>query len=247
MLGVITRAAADCHPQPFCVREIPMTAFPAPIDKSGFFQVGNQLSHFARHFSIKIVSRRSVCVNRSAPRSIPPFDLRISQPGRLLSCCQPAIPIDSCSRACYQPRIAERMAHRRWLRIIPVALIMYTISYVDRTNVALALDPKISSMMRDLFMDDRMKGQAAGIFFLGYVLLQLPGGWLASHWSARKVVSLCLIGWGICAVGCGLTRTFRQFEVMRFFLGVAESGVFPATLVLLANWFPRAERARLPL
>jgi MFS family permease len=136
------------------------------------------------------------------------------------------------------------MAHRRWLRIIPVALIMYTISYVDRTNVSLALDPKISSMMRDLFMDDRMKGEAAGIFFLGYVLLQLPGGYLASHWSARKVVSLCLIGWGVCAVGCGLTRTFRQFEVMRFFLGVAESGVFPATLVLLANWFPRAERAR---
>jgi len=136
------------------------------------------------------------------------------------------------------------MAHRRWLRIIPVALIMYTISYVDRTNVALALEPKISSMMRDLFMDENMKGNAAGIFFLGYVLLQLPGGWLASHWSARKVVSLCLIGWGVCAVGCGLTRTFRQFEVMRFFLGVAESGVFPATLVLLANWFPRAERAR---
>ena len=50
------------------------------------------------------------------------------------------------------------MTHQRWLRIIPVALIMYTISYVDRTNISLALDPKISSMMRDLFMDDRMKG-----------------------------------------------------------------------------------------
>ena len=57
------------------------------------------------------------------------------------------------------------MISRRWLRIIPVALIMYTISYVDRTNVSLALDPKISSLMRDLQMDDRMKGQAAGISF----------------------------------------------------------------------------------
>jgi MFS family permease len=136
------------------------------------------------------------------------------------------------------------MTQQRWLRIIPVALIMYTISYVDRTNVSLALDPKISSMMKDLFMDDRMKGEAAGIFFFGYVLLQLPGGWLASHWSARKVISLFLIAWGVCAVGCGLSKTFRQFEVMRFFLGMAESGVFPATIVLLANWFPRAERAR---
>jgi MFS family permease len=121
---------------------------------------------------------------------------------------------------------------------------MYTISYIDRTNVSLALDPKISNMMHDLLMDDRMKGEAAGIFFFGYVLLQIPAGYLASHWSARKVISLFLIFWGICAVGCGLSRTFRQFEVMRFFLGVAESGVFPATTVLLANWFPRGERAR---
>jgi MFS family permease len=136
------------------------------------------------------------------------------------------------------------MTQRRWLRIVPIALIMYTISYVDRTNVALALEPKISNMMRDLLMDDRMKGEAAGIFFFGYVLLQIPGGYLASHWSARKVISLFLIGWGICAVGCGLSKTFRHFEAMRFLLGVAESGVFPATTVLLANWFPRNERAR---
>src|SRR5882672_7637219 len=136
------------------------------------------------------------------------------------------------------------MREQRWLRIIPVALIMYTISYVDRTNISLALDPKISSMMKDLFMDDRMKGEAAGIFFFGYILLQLPGGYLASHWSARKVISIFLIAWGVCAVGCGLAKTFRQFEVMRFLLGVAESGVFPATTVLLANWFPRSERAR---
>lgn len=133
---------------------------------------------------------------------------------------------------------------QRWLRIIPVALIMYTISYVDRTNVALALDPKISGMMRDLMMDDRMKGDAAGIFFFGYLLLQLPGGYLAARWSPRKVISLFLVAWGVCAAGCGLTHTFRQFEVMRFLLGMAESGVFPATLVLLANWFPQAERAR---
>ena len=136
------------------------------------------------------------------------------------------------------------MRQQRWLRIIPVALIMYTISYVDRTNVSLALDPNISSLMRDLLMDDKMKGELAGIFFIGYVLMQIPGGHLASRWSARKLVSLCLIAWGIFAVGCGLSQSFRQFEVMRFFLGVAESAVFPATLILLANWFSRSERAR---
>lgn len=136
------------------------------------------------------------------------------------------------------------MKAERWLRIIPVALIMYTISYIDRTNVSLALDPKISNMMRDLAMDDKMKGHAAGIFFFGYVLLQIPSGYLANRWSAKKLVAIFLVLWGIAAVGCGLATNFRQFEIMRFCLGVAESGVFPATLVLLANWFPRAERAR---
>ncbi|HSY43231.1 MAG TPA: MFS transporter [Candidatus Acidoferrum sp.] len=136
------------------------------------------------------------------------------------------------------------MTHQRWLRIIPVALVMYTISYVDRTNVSLALDPKISSMMHDLLMDDRMKGQAAGIFFLGYVMLQMAGGYLAGKWSAKKLVSVCLVFWGICAVACGLAKTFFHFEIARFFLGVSESCVFPATLVLLAHWFPSAERAR---
>ena len=136
------------------------------------------------------------------------------------------------------------MIPQRWLRIIPVALVMYTISYVDRTNVSLALDPRISSLMRDLAMDDRMKGQAAGIFFLGYVLLQMTGGHLAGRWSAKKLISLCLVFWGVCAAGCGLAKTFHQFEVTRFLLGASESCVFPATIVLLAHWFPSAERAR---
>jgi MFS family permease len=138
----------------------------------------------------------------------------------------------------------EEVPAQRWLRIIPVALIMYTISYVDRTNVSLALDPTRSSMMKDLLMDDRMKGHAAGIFFFGYVLLQIPGGYLANHWSAKRFIAILLVLWGLAAVGCGMVSTFFQFEVMRFLLGVAESGVFPATLVLLANWFPRGERAR---
>ncbi len=136
------------------------------------------------------------------------------------------------------------MKEQRWLRIIPVALIMYTISYVDRTNISLALDPSISSMLRDLLMDDKLAGEVAGIFFFGYVLLQIPGGYWATRLGARKLVSIFLVAWGLCAVGCGMAKTFREFAIMRFFLGVAESGVYPATFVLLANWFPRSERAR---
>jgi len=132
------------------------------------------------------------------------------------------------------------MAEKRWLHIIPVAFIMYTIAFVDRTNVSLALP----SLSRDLRMDPTQAGDAAGVFFWGYMLLQIPGGHLAQRWSAKRFVSILLVLWGACSVGCGLVQSGRQFWVMRFVLGVAEGGVWPAVLVMLSHWFPRAERAR---
>ncbi len=132
------------------------------------------------------------------------------------------------------------MPSQRWLHIIPVAFIMYTIAFIDRTNISLALP----SMSRALHMSPPQAGAAAGIFFWGYLLLQIPGGYLAQRWSAKRFVSILLVVWAACSVGCGLTHTYRQFWMMRLFLGVAEGGVWPATLVLLAHWFPRAERAR---
>ena len=137
------------------------------------------------------------------------------------------------------------MKSQRWLHIIPVALIMYTISYVDRTNVSMALTPKISSLMKDLFMDDKNEGRGGGNFLHWLQCsLQVPGGFIATRWSARKLISISLVVWGVCAVACGLVHTYQQFALARFFLGVAESAVFPSMMVLLASWFPRAERAR---
>lgn len=132
------------------------------------------------------------------------------------------------------------MPRQRWLRIIPVAFIMYTIAFIDRTNISLAL-PGLS---RDLGMDPVQAGSAAGVFFWGYLLLQIPGGYIANRWSAKHFVSILLAAWGLCAVVTGLVHTGREFWVMRLLLGVAEGGVWPATLVLLSRWFPRAERAR---
>jgi len=132
------------------------------------------------------------------------------------------------------------MPSQRWLHIIPVAFIMYTIAFIDRTNISLALP----SMSRALHMSPSQAGSAAGVFFWGYLLLQIPGGYLAQRWSAKRFVSILLVLWGACSVGCGLVHTWRGFWTMRLLLGVAEGGVWPATLVLLAHWFPRAERAR---
>ena len=128
----------------------------------------------------------------------------------------------------------------RWLRIIPVALVMYTIAFIDRTNISLAL-PRIS---HDLGLDPTQAGNVAGIFYWGYVALQVPGGHLAKYWSPKKFISVLLVFWAICAVGCGFARTYHEMLVLRLLLGVAESGVFPATLILISHWFSKGERAR---
>jgi MFS family permease len=128
----------------------------------------------------------------------------------------------------------------RWTRIIPVALVMYTIAFIDRTNISLAL-PRIS---HDLHLDPQQAGTVAGIFFWGYLALQIPGGHLAKHWSPKKFISVLLVAWSFFAVGCSLARTYHELLLLRLLLGVAESGVFPATLILLSQWFSRAERAR---
>jgi len=128
----------------------------------------------------------------------------------------------------------------RWVRIIPVALVMYTIAFIDRTNISLAL-PHIS---HDLHLDPQQAGTVAGIFFWGYLALQIPGGHLAKHWSAKKFISILLVVWALFAVGCGLARTYHELLMLRLLLGIAESGVYPATLILLSHWFSRAERAR---
>jgi len=132
------------------------------------------------------------------------------------------------------------MESQRWLRIIPVAFVMYTIAFIDRTNVSLALP----SMSRALHMNPTEAGSAAGVFFWGYMVLQIPGGYLAQRWSAKRFVAVLLVVWGVCSVGCGLVQTWRQFWFMRLLLGGAEGGVWPAVLVLLSHWFPRGERAR---
>jgi len=132
------------------------------------------------------------------------------------------------------------MNEQRWLRILTVSFVMYTIAYIDRTNVSMALP----AMSADLHMDPRQAGDAMGIFFWGYLLLQMPAGHLAQSWSAKRVVAILLVAWGVCSVVTGLVHTAREFWIMRLVLGLAEGGVWPAVLVLVAHWFPRAERAR---
>ena len=109
------------------------------------------------------------------------------------------------------------MPEQRWLRVIPVAFIMYTIAFIDRTNISLSLHP----MSMDLHMTPSQAGSAAGVFFWGYLLLQIPGGYLAERWSAKRVVGILLAAWGIVAVATAFVHTGQGFWWMRLLLGVA--------------------------
>jgi sugar phosphate permease len=128
----------------------------------------------------------------------------------------------------------------KWLRIIPVAFIMYMLAYMDRINVGVLMP----FMQKDLNLSASAAGDIAGIFFWGYLILQIPGGILASKWSARKTVTILMLFWGLSAIATGMVHTEGQLKLVRFILGVAEGGVWPAVLVLLASWFTVKERAR---
>ncbi|MCF8567925.1 MFS transporter [Alicyclobacillus tolerans] len=129
---------------------------------------------------------------------------------------------------------------KRWSRIIPVALLMYTIAFIDRNNVSFAF----SGMEKDLGFGATISGLVAGIFFIGYMFLQIPGGHIAARRSAKKFVFFTLIIWGIVAFCTGFVQNTAELLIIRFILGVCEGGVWPATLVLLSKWFPLHERAR---
>jgi len=129
---------------------------------------------------------------------------------------------------------------QRWVRIIPVAFLMYTIAFIDRTNIGFGF----FGLQKDLAIDATASGLAAGIFFFGYLFLQVPGALAAEKWSAKRFIMISLVVWGFTAMATGLAQNLTQLLAARFVLGVVEGGVSPATMILLTKWFPLAERSR---
>src|SRR3984957_21007937 len=125
------------------------------------------------------------------------------------------------------------------IRLLPIVFLLYVICYVDRVNVSFAN----LRMSAELGFSDRVFGLGAGIFFIGYVLFEIPGALIVERWSARRWITRIMISWGIITVFVGFVHTSRQFYTVRFFLGAAEAGFFPGVLVYLTHWFCRRDRA----
>lgn len=133
------------------------------------------------------------------------------------------------------------IANRRWLRVIPPILITCIISYMDRINIAFAMP---GGMGTELGITASMMGLAGGIFFIGYLFLQVPGGKLAVHGSGKKFIGWSLLAWAVISVLTGLVTNHYQLLFLRFALGVAEGGMLPVVLTMISNWFPDKERGR---
>ena len=125
-------------------------------------------------------------------------------------------------------------------RLLPFVFILYITNYIDRTNLAYAA----LGMSRDLGFSDRVFGLGAGIFFVGYVALQIPGALLVELWSARRCITTIMIAWGSLTVLTALVHTAGQLYLARFILGAAEAGFFPGVIVYLSHWFIREDRAK---
>jgi len=117
---------------------------------------------------------------------------------------------------------------------------MYVVNYIDRVNVSFAN----LRMSADLGFSDRVYGLGVGMFYLTYVLFEIPGAVIAERWSARKWIARIMISWGIVTTLTGFVQTPGQFYVARFLLGIAESSFFPAMIVYLTHWFRLQERGR---
>jgi ACS family tartrate transporter-like MFS transporter len=126
------------------------------------------------------------------------------------------------------------------LRLMPFLFLLYLFSYLDRVNVSYAS----LEMTRNLHFSNKVFGFGSGIFFLGYLFLEIPGAILVERWSARKWIARILISWGFFAALTGLVHTAHQFYGARFMLGLAEAGFFPGMLVYISHWYRQEDRAK---
>ena len=138
------------------------------------------------------------------------------------------------------PAAIAALRRRVAWRILPLVILLYLAAYLDRANVGFA---KLR-MAQDLGFSEEVFGLGIGIFFLGYLTLEIPGALLVERWSARKWFARILITWGLLSAATAFVQTPPQFYLSRFLLGVAEAGFFPGIIVYFTHWFPMKDRAR---
>jgi len=139
-------------------------------------------------------------------------------------------------------RTVEQSAMRKvYLRVLPFAVLTYFFCYLDRINVGFAA----LTMNKDLGLDPAMYGMAAGAFFWGYVLFEVPSNIILEKLGARLWIARIMVTWGLVSAATALATGPYSFMAIRFLLGLAEAGLFPGFVLYFTYWFPDAHRARI--
>jgi ACS family tartrate transporter-like MFS transporter len=138
------------------------------------------------------------------------------------------------------PEVGNRARRRVALRLLPFVFLVYVVNYIDRVNVSFAN----LRMSADLGFSDRVYGLGVGMFYVTYILFEIPGAIVVERWSARKWIARIMVSWGLVTILTGFVRTSGQFYAARFFLGLAESSFFPGMIVYLTHWFRLRERSQ---
>jgi ACS family tartrate transporter-like MFS transporter len=136
--------------------------------------------------------------------------------------------------------IGNRTIRKLKIRLLPWLFLLFVVAYIDRINIGFAA----LTMNHELGISGRQFGIAAGIFFFGYFIFEIPSNLLLHKIGARIWMARILLTWGILAMATGLVRNLHQLYVVRFLLGVAEAGYFPGIILYLTYWFRRSERSR---
>lgn len=135
--------------------------------------------------------------------------------------------------------LETRVVRKLQYRILPFAMLLYFVSFLDRVNVGFAA----FSMNKAIGLSPAEFGFGGGIFFIGYILFQVPSNMILYRVGARSWISRVVIVWGLVSAGSAFVVGPYSFYAMRFLLGIAESGFFPGILLYLTLWFPARQRA----
>ncbi|MGK3208091.1 MFS transporter [Amycolatopsis sp. MEPSY49] len=141
------------------------------------------------------------------------------------------------------PAVAGRASTYRTiaLRVMPLLVVCYVVSFIDRTNIGIAQQ----GLKRDLGFGSAVYGLGVTLFFVGFILFEVPSNALLARIGARKTLVRIMATWGVVTIATLFVRDEFTFYVARFLLGVAEAGFFPGALYLLSRWFPSARRTRM--
>lgn len=148
--------------------------------------------------------------------------------------------IDAAADAAGEASASDDALYRKIsLRVVPFLFLCYVVSFLDRINIGFAQ----LQMKHDLGFSDAMYGLGAAIFYIGYVLCEVPSNMLLARFGARRTFTRIMLLWGMASVSTMFVRTPGHFYLLRFALGVFEAGFFPGIVLYLTYWFPAPRRA----